>query len=321
MPVRYKRRRSFRSRKRLYKRRRRKFKSSVAKIAKNSVFAALAGKRQYRSNARTLAFANDHGEYSWCAVKASGTKTEMKEIFESTDHQDTGSNLAGTIANEHRDYRIIDYKKTIHLRNLSTHPIFLSCYEVTPTSHVVLKTGGASTLDDEVLNALRDGWHADLDATAQAYISAVSSCQMKTEDKMLRVSDSRNFSSRYKVLKYKKFKLNPGDDVFWTMKFRPFTYYTHFYNQTTGTGTEIPIEGIKNFSKVLLFKMEGALGHDTSNTGIVGPMSCDVAVEHMTWARTYPINRLDHATAVRRTEDTIVNLEGPTEHSMAEDEP
>lgn len=296
----------------------------IARIARNAVLKDLGGNRAYKYEDRNRNYANGHGQYSWNSLlcignTSSSAAASLKTIIEATGAQD-GVALAGDADDAHKRFRVYDFSATVHVRNLSPHPIFLTMYELQAKKHIEFNDGGY-TCTLHALGKMYDGWQELMDATGDAYLTAPSGLQMMTESNLLFPSDSKHFSAFYKVVKKKKFKMEPGDDIYWTVKMPPFTLRPNVFIPTGMAGTDRAVELIKNYSKFLMCKMEGALGHQTTDQTIIGPMSCDIAVERQVKAKAYAINTKDDGSHVRRTEDSITgDLEGPSHVAMLQDD-
>ncbi len=305
------------------RRRKRNNNAKVARIARDAVLRSIGGDRSYIQEDRSLSFANGHGEYSWNTLACVGNigssnPGSLKTIIESTGAQDAAA-LAGDADNAHRRFKVFNFSCEVHLRNLSPHPIFVTLYTVCPKKHVEYLVSGA-VCTNHAITKLKDGWAELMDATGDGYLGATSGGSFTTESNYLTPSMSKHFTAFYKVKQKKRFKLNAGDDVFWTVKMPPFTLRPNVFLSTGMTGDDREIDMVKNYTKVVLCKMEGALGHDTADQTVVGPMSCDIAVERVFRAKAYAINSVADGLHMRRTEDLISNLEGPSEAVMLGDD-
>lgn len=332
----YKRRRRGRSSRR--KRRKKSYNSRIARVAIRAVNKAQQSKRQYINESRKHSISVDAGNYKYqclCSLGNADTTLDggnsFTQVIESALGQD-GVALGGDSADQFATYCIENFTVMNHLRNLSPHPVFVTVYEIVARKHTEIPVGGAAGVTTYMLQNIYDGWRELMGTGAgvapvfegDQVTSVPTAGGMNTESNALSITHSRDFSKRWKIMSKKKYKLNAGDDVYWRLSIPYFKFHPNFYLPANETGTEQNIEIIKNVTRVLMIKLEGALGHGTGvNQDKIGPMSSDLAYECMTKARVYKMNSTSEPTISLKVEEddlTGVNLEGPTEHTVIEDE-
>ncbi len=233
------------------------------------------------------------------------------------------------------------YKKSsahILLRNTERHPCDIRLYEVvskvdlnaataedaetgkqlleyllaaTEESMMGGNIGSGNTLfaNDQIVDAV--------DATATAPYHILS------YDNYLQPQKQKVFNKLYRVLKAKSFRLQPGDEISWAMKSRPFTY-NPFQWQSNG----LTVESKKGVSRWLIARVSGVLGRGDAagEHHIVGQMKADIAVQVRKYAKFIPQLKKSHAVLKFnqvQVDDLItaaVDLVGPSDHiRQAED--
>lgn len=325
---RYRRKRGRRSYRRAYKRRNR-FKRLVKKYAGQKYLSLKNGKREYVEENRSRKIDVPAQKVHYICHTYIGSVSVFENIINSTGGQD-GQPLGGTSTDPHRNFRLTNYSSYSRIRNLSEHPVYMTAYILTPRRHLRISTEGGLTADTAVcthlMNRIKTGWEFLMDATGDAYVDAVSGSSynaiLNTDSTHLWPSQSREFNKWYRIVKRKSFTLQSGGIAHLSMKVPNFTFNKQNLEGLTalesraaaGVNVEIPIQGIKNITRILLLRIHGEMGIDPNDQSKVGLMAADLgAIDHIK-ARVFEVNTKDHAKSLAVTTTAgIVDLEGPTD--------
>ena len=147
-----------------------------------------------------------------------------------TDLGDTNAHTYATDKLQQR-FDLCRYKQTWHFRNIDPHEVFLTVYELVARNY--LPKSGSNICEDiitDMASGIREylgsGTASTTKYTGDEIIDSTASTQMILNSAAIEPKQSRRFNQNWKIVKVKKFKLNPGDDVFWKMRLknRVFNY-------------------------------------------------------------------------------------------------
>lgn len=320
MPRRYKRKR----------RRRKSFKRRVGAIAKRSVLKSLTNVKRFIVEDRGHYFAPQQDQIMYGAIQACiGTNSELEAV---ADH------ALDVSANPTQSVRIYQHHQKIYFRNLSPHPVFLRVWTVTPKKHIIL-TAADNTLAEHAINRLIGGWMQNMDDTDDTDMlsgktavttNAENIYNIHSNSSYLYPSHSEEFRKWWKCFNPVTLKMNPGDDLYYTVKVPAFTYnYSTWHGlstadqSTTGPADLSQVyEGIKGITRMVMFRCHGAMGHGNADQTKTGYMAADVGWSQTCSARVYKMNNAARDTEMTLNKDdmTAVTLEGPTEHTFVDED-
>lgn len=323
-----------RKRRRRSKSSKRRFKSKVARIALNAVKRAEHAQRFFRRHDKGGSMNTDHNTYALIApVSFMGLKAgtyDCHTVITSPEGQDGAAFIGSSNhTQQHRRTQLYGMKGRIHFRNVSNQPMIFTVWEVlAKKDRSYNANSGTMTPQGLLMDDINAGWDLMTDSTADGY-SSLSGNTITLTSKGMYPSQSKFFNENWKIIKKKKLKFLPGDDLFWNVGMRPYIYDASRLDPFSGVGDdnvhlgdEREIDVIKGLTKVVFCQLEGCLGKDTVDHDLTGPMATDVAYETMFQARGYVIETKDHSIDLRMTEDTLTsaNLEAATADDMDQDD-
>lgn len=317
-------RRPFQKRRRFRRRRRggnkkKKFLQFVSNQAR------LNGSRNYHEEVYGAKVTSEEGQTAyqvWCPI---ATYDKMKDIVESTLGQDGGSVPLGLDAvTDQKKYYMTKYKCVNHIRNISNHPVFLSCYTLQARKDRSHASG--YTAEETALYDLMTGWLDDMGngsttttlKSGDNIISYTPGAKIgNTYAHHLKVKNSRLFMGNWRIKQYKLFKLNPGDDVFWTVRAKNCVFNPNSWLDTAGNA----IETKGGLTKCFLMKLTGVMGESNAVGSNCAQMQSDVTLSSIIDCGVIPLNTTGHALAQTVTHDILqADYEAPGEHDMVADE-
>jgi hypothetical protein len=240
--------------------------------------------------------------------------------------QDTATLGIDTI-DQYKKYLISGYHFMTHLRNISNHPIFIEVRTVCARRDRIY--GGVyGSVADFVVSDVVNGWKEKMGAgavgppvTGEVGLSYVAGgSALATQYHHLALGHSDEFKRNWKTVSYKKFKLNPGDDVYWKMRFRNRVYNR---DQEVGAADALQRDIIKGFTKATIVSFVGVLGESTATAGNVATMQSDLAVECWSRATVTLLNQKGiKSSHVEAHHDTLLtDYTGPSRFEHKSDEP
>lgn len=286
------------------------------------------GIRQHTAEVRTEGLESGQNVVKIKAVTSLADRACLEAIVAKTGGH-SGTQLGGgTYSSEklYKKYYIKNYKVIYHLRNLSPQECFVTVYECVARKDQTFSTSCA-TAAQQCITDLYKGWYQDMGAgtsgttggSGDAILSHTAGANTGTLDsKFLSFRRSRQFNDRWGIVKQKKFKLNPGDDIFWTIKvpdrtFNPLSYQVE---------DSLAVHDMKRgYSKALMIKFHGVMGHSNSTGSSwddVGLMNSIIAYDQYETAQVIPLsfNLAQHNHEVTHDNLTGITLEGPSEDTM-----
>lgn len=294
------------------------------------------GIRRYLNEIRNFGFENTANHVLFQAVCPIGTRSQIESMIKSVYaagniHSGIGETAVGAYESNLENYKcdIRNLHIRQHFRNVGEHAGLLEIYEISPKKSFAFPTG-VSTMDFDIIDKLEAGWDQDVAAgastatskTGQTLVNASGSSSVETISSTLTPRQSKEFNRHYKIVKSKKYKLNVGDEVFWTTRLKsrvwnPAKIYSAF---TDGVDT---LDCIGGYSSCLLVRWSGCLGRSVAagEEGVVGLMQGDIAHECVIRASLLPLQGAKNETyrTLTHLDLTGKTLGGGAEHVMTDD--
>lgn len=313
-----------------------RFKLKVARIAVNAVNKAQSGVRKYFHDDHSLSLAAPQNTPTWFCFGDQGTKTDYEACLDNTEGPQVGTTPANdptrpvetaTVESNFR-YKIEKLNTKWHMKNMSPHPIHIRLYEIVCKKSLAFDTA-SGYMAYSVIKALIQGWEdlggANTDAavgSATTYSPTLGTPAYYSQctTKHLYPTQSKHFNQWFKLGKRKKFTMQAGDDLYFTIKSGSFVYD---YDKFSGVGADLePVDLFPGKSRCVLMQVYGSLGHDTADQTKVGYMSCDMAVEKFKSYRVIQMSsRIDVSGHAAPTVDAAIGtLEGPSEKVMTNED-
>lgn len=253
----------------------------------------------------------------------------------SPDHGGTDDMKVDSTATDIKKVLIYEEKQTVHLRNVSLNPVHCKVYEIVAKRNISSTDSSYNDAREIALHDFAIGLKEDM-ATGTATTSASTVYEGDeiieytpgnkngtTRSAFMGPNSSTRFRQNWKVAKFARYKLSPGDEVFWKMKVKD-----HIYDPAkdlTGNGSvlEDARHVRKGLTKLLLIFVHGSMGAKTDDVNTVGYLSVHMTVDLVQSAKVMPINfeepEKSFQVLIDKDDDTLL-LVGPTHHSDAADE-
>lgn len=326
------------------RRRRGRGRRSLAFKMKKMISSQMEGARSYKKESRNFAIECAQNTIQWSIPTAIGTSTDISAMVQSVYSAGniySGIGESGHISapysgvEENYKVDISGYKVVSHFRNIDTHPVFLTIHEIMATNTCAYSADLANARE-MIMTQLNEGWKmhkADpVSTTTSLYgddtISATGSFadnyKLDVYSQFLHPKSSPLFRKNWKIVKTKKYKLNPGDDVFWTLRIRNRVWDPQ-RDQDAYAGGVGTSDVIKNYSKALLVKVSGVMGRsDAANEAdVIGLLQSDVSIDTLTTAKLAPlVSAKKEKYEVTDIDDlSTKTMVAATIHTMEEDHP
>lgn len=317
------------SRRRSTKRKRRaRSRKRIARIAKGAVFGALNNKRIYSEERRGITITVPAGEIGYRCLNFIGGKNQFKDLITNS----TGADGVATGAHDIKTaFKVSNYKCTMQLRNLAPHDIYVEFWELTPKTHIILKSG-ETLLCSHLLKDILSGNKIYTDDTADAYSDtnvgvSDSKSYFNTKSSFVYPSKSTIFNLHYRIVRKKKVKVRPGALMFLNLNVPNFTFRKELWEGVTssetgsGGGEHLTqsIDGIRGITKYLMMRVRGEIGHGVLTSTESDYMPCELAMTEITTARVMQITQKERTHGVRLTVDTLTgDLEGPSRYTKVD---
>ena len=334
----YSRKRRFRSKSKRRFKRRRRFRKRYRGPSKRLRFKAFVsnqarmnGSRKYLKEEYGTKFTANEGTTAYRVWCWQNSYSKLKAIVDST-LGDSGIPLGGNVVDESKlqyKYYLKDLKTVTHVRNISTHPVFLSMYtmvskrdrgqDVTynnPAKQLIQDL--KASIEDDAGTGTTDG-PPIINYTGEQIVTNTTSVQLDTVAHHIKMRNQRKLMTNWRIKQYKLFKLNPGDDVFWTMSRKGMVFNPATWIDDVGDN----IETKKGVTEVVLMKLTGVIGESVSTAGNCAQMKADCAISCIISGSVIPLNTNSHerSYAVSVASGGIkTDYEAPTEHAHAADE-
>lgn len=333
MPRRYKRVRFRRKRKRYSRRRsgRKSFNFRVKKIAARLDNAS----RLYLDESRTSAIETTQNTIQYKMLPGIGAAADCDKIIGASmtglNYTDLGDvnnlTISGGDKYKHMKWDFTNWSKTYHFRNIDEHEQYLTIYEITLKKNMVLN---GNNMCEMVIDAIDNGW-ADYIASGAASTSTdiqgqnlwtqTSNTVLDVNSTFLKPTDSHAFNSHFKIIRQKTFKLNPGDDVFWTMRVRNRIY--NYKDHVDSDETTYLYNGFKGYTKCLMARLSGVMGRSNAagEADVIGLMQTDTSIAFKERCRILPMAASKRASYAYLTQDDLTGktLVGPTDDAHLDD--
>lgn len=258
---------------------------------------------------------------------ASGTYADIGN----TEHLLLGGDPAGLY--RHQKYDLTRYSCKYHFRNISEVPCFFEIYElVCKTSRCV----AASTLAADVIDLIVQGVHdyagspgdtANIQVNGDSVLVPHGSVAniMDTFGIGVKPSMSKVFMANYKIVKHAKYKMAPGDDIYWTMRLKDKVFNPFKWLAVGGTGHAYDVQ--KGYTKILMTSVQGVMGRDASadSAHTIGWLEADVSIAKIDNLTILPMNasKFEHYLQVNMddfTQATVATAVNPTNVAFTDDD-
>lgn len=279
-----------------------------------------SGVRSYIDESRGNELTSAQDTFEWRVIGSHGCYGTYNNIL-SASGQDGALGSASDLA---RDYHVYNLKVNYHFRNVSNHDCFMYVYECVIRSDYNIDSTtntdtACATYAAEILN---EGWEklaasGEFGASGTIASHAAGSTSISSNVKFLSPYKSKNFTEAFKIMKTSRIKLKPGDDYWYSLRVKAHDYQGSEWLR----GDLERREAVGGTTKVMLIGLHGALGKANSSDSKTGWMTTDVAFEKITKAKVCQLTTNDDSLGVSYTADdlTALTLEGPTEHSMVDE--
>lgn len=334
----YKRR--YRSRRRFKKRRKRRSgRSAFGFRVSKQVSKQVEGVRNWCVETRNEAVVTSQNQVKFNAVCVMADRNAIEGIIKSVYdagnvNTGIGETSIGAYESTLENYKadIVNYKTVSHFRNLDEHPHMLTVYECVAKRTFASDTGNANgmlQLTDDVFHGweLHDTSAATSTATAKFGIDGMTHTdhtdEIETYSQFRQPESSKLFRANWRIVKKKKFKLNPGDDVYWTMrvKNRVWNPQRVYVDYVDGTDT---LDFFKGYTKVLFVKLSGLIGRSSvaNEPSVVGLMETDCSYDCLAKCKIQPlISAVSEKYNKTNIDDVSAKtLVGPTTHAHLDDQ-
>lgn len=305
-----------------------------SRLSKYSVARAVNPDRKFIREYRRDPINSPAGKTTWGVVADMDCVSDHSYIISTTGAG--GLPLGSNVSNSKQDYVIKNNRNIINMRNVSNHDCFLTLYEVQfRQDYFKPGTTGVGTFATCIQYALAHlvyGWDVVLPDAAIIPASGLGSVvdyvdgdtSFTSVSEALTPFKSSNFCKAFKILKANKIKLRPGDDVRYVLRGSKTVYNDQvrklYSSLNSGAHHQL---GYANKTKLLIYKLHGALGKSNTDDSVIGWMDTDVAVEKMWTADVVPmqVGTEQRLTSITVTQDDIAahSLEGPTEFEVKDD--
>lgn len=295
------------------------------------------GTRTYFDEQRGFALEGSQQLVTWSTICELGDRQQIEGMIQKVDvgsiYTGIGENInagTGSVTGYdllHSKVDISKLKCTVHFKNIDEHPAHFAIYEV-----VAAKTRAfpAADIASDVIDQLHNGWVKFLptgatSSTAKSgklLIGSEGGKTVNTYSQFLAPHRSADFKENYRIVKMRKYKLHPGDEIFWTMRCRDRVWNpSNIYSEeTVGVDT---VEVIKNYSRCLLISMHGVIGRSSGlgEADINGFMQVDVSFDTLLAAKLCPLQAGKHETYHSLVHDDISGktMVGPSDVQHVDD--
>lgn len=241
------------------------------------------------------------------------------------EKNDTGDNVV-------QRYYISREKQTVHYKNMSLIPAFLTVYEIVAKQRIHEDESGLQDCRAKIMNDLMNGWKDYMQTGTATDISKPGDSMITYNvgdiagivfSKFLSPTQSRKFRMYWKIVKKKMFKLNPGDNVFWNLKGRNHIYDPFLQDEDVGATNQLQTIARKGITRVLISKVHGDIVADTTDPAIMGFGGVSVCVDTIRSAQVLPLQYSETQISHKLTledKDNLASAVAPGEHADAADE-
>lgn len=323
----YKRRRSV-SRRR-YKRRRYSGRRSRGFQQVLNLNRRVLGSKKWSQEYRLEGLTSTTNQVKYAVLHCCGERADITTAIDSTLGE-TGNPLGGSAlaATEHQKWDIQNYKSNLHIRNVGAHEMFLTVYKI-KFRHRSNYDG--LTCGQYVMNSIVKGIKQEMGAGATTVTSKTGENVItsdagggiiETYSKWLHPTMSREFRRTFKIVKEKKYKLQPGDDVYCNDRLRNRVFNPQDHAEYSASGNGADPDAYANYTIVYLVRWHGPLGRSTTDDTVVGYLDSEIAYERRCSFRIVPLLTGQHEKSLSLLHDDLSThtLAGPEYEEMKNDE-
>lgn len=248
----------------------------------------LNGVQRHRAEIRNAGLENPTNLVTFNAFRSMNDRADI-ELYLQTTIGESGNELSGgTYSTDiyNKQWYLYNYNAMNKIRNVGEHDAWLTIYECVAKKNRTLNDATYSTTRSLIMNDIVNGWKDKMGAGAStlstksgeniiSFTPGNATCD--TYSRTIHPKESKEFLHNWKILSQKTFKLNPGDDVQWTIKMKNFMWNPMKWKDTGNNQVDI----YAGKTKVFLMKYNGSMGRSTAagEEDIVGLMQADLAVE------------------------------------------
>lgn len=229
------------------------------KLNRNAILKALTPVREWRDfvlSSKTVAQANSATPCYWYTYGI-GTPAQYKAILDTTDQ--TGA--LGTSTSNVMTYNISNYSMKCIIKNTEINPGFIEVYwcETRLASYKSTTDANFDSLEEQVFYNFVTGLNNRMNATIDAQVAgagvlwAAGDTSFNTGLPNITPYMSGMFCQNYKILKKRKYYLQPGEERTVNIKVR-----SHIYSYEADDATKMP--AIPGKTRFLLCQQYGSLG-------------------------------------------------------------
>ena len=206
------------------KSKRRRVKRSRKALNRINISKVIEGSKLFLREDRQDTVQSPQNVVYWKSLLSANCYSSLNTILTATGQ----SGALGSMTDDHVDYRIYGQSVSVHLRNVSNHPAYVTLYEVMykDDHNIDSATNTVTSCADFLISQLHDGWDkyavaTQFDRAGTGTLSAYTAGNdyLETDMKILTPNNSSNFKARFKTIRKIKLKMKAGDD-FW-FKVRP----------------------------------------------------------------------------------------------------
>lgn len=223
-------------------------------------------------------------------------------------------------------------RKNVHIRNVSLHPVWVCVYECVAKRDITSDESNYQDPRDIVMHdfcvGIKDQM-ADGVATTTLYSGdgmiayTPGSTLGTTRSKYLKPTQSARFNQNWKVAVYKKYRMTPGDDVYWKMSTKNHIHNPELDTSNNGNGLLQARTVRKRLTKVLLIMAHGVIGAITTDANKIGFLASHLAIDLTASAKCMPIRfgeANNSASVVVDTDTDLALIVGPSDYEDKSDE-
>ncbi len=274
---------------------------------KRAISKQVFGERSYRDEQRVLGFENAENEKLF-VVRSFMDRGRIEGVISANiagapyaklgDVPDMLVGAAKDLA-AFQTWRFSKIGKTYHWTNVGNHAITLQVWEYVaqqdrPYGDTVVSTAQQFAEDMYAGKIAQTSGATDGTATKTEGLANFSSpiSNQISSISMSSAPGSKLLNAQWKQLKYRKVKLNPGDEVIYNLKKGQYTYdpAKHVVVNADST-TKVPDQIFAGCTKCLVFAFCGPLGRsdDVGEHGTVGRMQTHIGLEETYKTKLLPM--------------------------------
>lgn len=339
-----------------YRKRKKSGRKSLGFKINKRISNTMFGIRKYFNEERQDSVQSEQNQIRYTSLYSLGSRSDIEAMLVKVDTGDHYSgigevqsdlNVSGAQGSEVidgqpyesnlRTYKcdISQYAMKMHFKNLGELPIHVTIYE-----YVSRETRPFISSDTTAMNdldcQLKNGWVDYLGSGTGTFGVAatsltggggsgtgiwenVDSTRADTFSDNLYPKHSKQLTAKWRCTKRRVLKLNPGDDVYWTVRCRNRVWNPRNIYGATWTDGVDTMDCIKNYTKVVMLRVHGVIGRGNAagQGGDVGYLPTDLYVGRTISAKLAPLQSGQHADYRELSKDNLtgITLMGATEHA------